>query len=787
MGIKLEYNFKLIEEKNNILTFKLDSPYFEAQLAILEEDIFKVTMLNNGKINMNKTWTVAPGLEDIPTEGRNRFDYTLYSLPKYNLKKEGNFVTLSTSKLTAKIDLNGFKITWFGFKDGEWIKIASDRKTQAYNFNYWGDEIYHYLERELEEQYFGFGERTGKVNKHFRRMRMVNVDPMGYDAEWTDAMYKHTPFYITRNSKTEYNFGIFYDNFSTVTMEMGTELDNYHGLYRYFNAKSGDLDYYVIAGPHIKDVTERFSWLTGKTIFTPKWSIGYSGSTMTYTDLPDAQKQMNNFLNDCKKHNIPCDSFQLSSGYTSIGDKRYVFNWNTDKFPDAKGFSSHYHDNGINLCANIKPCFLHDHPLFKELDDKGYFIKERDSNNTELVQFWDDNGAYLDFTNIEAFKWWKSKVKTQLLDYGIDSTWNDNNEFEIWDGKAKCNGFNTSTDIEMLKPIQTLLMMKASYEAQKEYAPEKRPYLISRAGCPGMQRYVQTWSGDNRTDWKTIKFNNYMAISLSLSGVYNIGHDVGGFSGAAPSPELFVRWIQNGIFYPRFTIHSWNDDKTVNVPWMYPEVIKHVSKAMSFRRMITPYIYNLIHKSSTEYSPIIKPTFYNYESDLNTFKENEEFLLGDSMLVASIMEEGAESKNIYLPEGNSWYYYNTNEIYNGGQIVTVQACLNDFPLLIKEGAIIPINNTEYTFETKNNDYRAFLVYAHTNIGEASYTLFEDDGLTEKYKSGECANIKVTLQTTKNDIIVTITAKGDKRFIQKDYPIKLIDSKNRNLIVKYSDL
>ena len=115
-------------------------------------------------------------------------------------------------------------------------------------------------------------------------------------------------------------------------------------------------------------------------------------------------------------------------------------------------------------------------------------------------------------------------------------------------------------------------MLKSSFAAQKEFAPNLRPYLISRSGCPGIQRYVQTWTGDNRTEWKTLKFNNYMAIGLSLSGVYNLGHDVGGFSGLAPDPELFVRWVQNGIFYPRFTIHSWNDDKTVNVPWMYPEV-----------------------------------------------------------------------------------------------------------------------------------------------------------------------------------------------------------------------
>lgn len=779
MGIRLEYLFKLVENKDNVLKFKLENPHVEAQIAVLEQDIIKVTFMNEGKLKMEKTWTVAPNLEDIPAEGRNRLDYSLFSKPAFILSQDEKTVTIETEQLKAIINLNGMKIKWLGKKDGNWIDIAQDRKTQAYNFSYWGDENFHYLERNLDEEYFGFGEKTGKVNKHFRRMRMMNVDPMGYDAEWSDPLYKHTPFYITRNKKSGYSFGIFYDNFSTATFEMGTEIDNYHGPYRYYNSKDGDLDYFVIAGPTVKNVTERFSWLTGKTIFSPKWSIGYSGSTMTYTDAPDAQKQMDNFLNDVIKHNIPCDSFQLSSGYTSIGDKRYVFNWNTEKFPDVKGFTKKYHDNGIKLCANIKPCFLHDHPHFKELEESGYFITERDSTKPELVQFWDDNGAYLDFTNKNAFNWWKEKVKKQLLDYGIDSTWNDNNEYEVWDGKAKCNGFGTTTDIEQIRPIQTLLMMKASFEAQSEYNKNLRPYLISRAGCPGMQRYVQTWSGDNRTEWKTIRFNNYMAIGLSLSGVYNVGHDVGGFSGMAPNPELFVRWVQNGIFYPRFTIHSWNDDKTVNVPWMYPEVMNEIKKAMDFRREITPYIYNLIYRAHTKYTPIMKPTFYDFESDIKTFQENDEFLLGDSMLVASVVTEGEREREIYLPAGASWYNHHTNELFAGGEKITVEAGLDIFPLMIKEGAIIPINDTvEYDFASKDRDERAFRVYAHRDTGESIYESFEDDGTTKNYLDGKYATITVQLKTTEEKVIVTITSNGDKEFIQDNYKIYVVDHKNR---------
>lgn len=153
-------------------------------------------------------------------------------------------------------------------------------------------------------------------------------------------------------------------------------------------------------------------------------------------------------------------------------------------------------------------------------------------------------------------------MTTQLLEMGIDSTWNDNNEFEVWDGEARCHGFGQTIAIKHIRPVMPLLMMRASMEAQQRFAPEKRPYLISRSGCAGMQRYVQTWSGDNRTSWDTLRYNTRMGLGMSLSGLYNLGHDVGGFSGDKPDPELFVRWVQNGVMHPRFTIHSWNDDHT---------------------------------------------------------------------------------------------------------------------------------------------------------------------------------------------------------------------------------
>ncbi|MDF1510023.1 glycoside hydrolase family 31 protein [Robertmurraya sp. DFI.2.37] len=783
MSLREIYQFRFLNRNNNTLSFQLEDSDITARVFVLEQDLIRVMMTKGERPEVKNTWLVAPGMDDVPLKGRDRFDLSPFSLPEYKVQEGEQLFVVETEVLKLQIQLDGFQITWFA-KDGSGNvqQIAADRSTQAYNFDgSLGEGIFHYLQRTNEEQYFGLGEKAGEMDRYGKRYRMLSVDPMGYDAQYTDPLYKHIPFYITRNKQSNISFGIFYDNMAQSIFDMGNEMDNYHGWYRYYQSFAGDLDYYIILGPEVKDVVKKYSWLTGKTIFAPKWSFGYSGSTMTYTDAPDAQNQLKKFIAKCEEHDIICDSFQLSSGYTSIGDKRYVFNWNTDKFPDAKGFIKEYHEKGVRLCANIKPALLKDHPAFNELKEKKMFIMDG-AEEPEIVQFWDEVGSYVDFTNEEAVQWWKQKVTEQLLEYGIDSTWNDNNEFEIWSKDATVNGFGEEKSFEVVRSLQPLLMMKASYEAQKEYAPEVRPYLISRSGSPGMQRYVQTWSGDNYTSWKSLKYNIKMGLGLSLSGIYNIGHDIGGFSGMAPEPELLVRWVQNGIFHPRFTIHSWNDDKSVNVPWMYEETTGYIRDLIKFRHRITPYLYTALYNAHENYEPILRPTFYEFEHDVKTFEENDDFMLGEAMLVASVVEKGQTERPVYLPKyEGGWYDYHTSQWYEGGQTVTVPAPLDYNPLLIKGGSIIPINDADSSFANKEKDERGFLLFPHKGAGTASYKLYEDDGISANYQENHTV-VSLQMNTDQESIQISYQIEGNYKLPYESIRFYLPKLEQRTLYV-----
>ena len=595
-----------------------------AHVFVLEDDVMRVLLLPGGVVTSPPSWAIAPGQADIAETGRDRMDTQGFACPDYVLAEAEGLLTVETRRLRLEIRLEGFFCTWFQRCGGEWgeawREIEADRPTQAYNFGWWDEATYHYLCRREGERIYGLGERAGAMDRAGRRFALTNLDPMGYDAENSDPLYKAIPWLLVTAPETGAH-GLFYDMTADLAFDFGKEHDNYHRPYRYVRAERGDLDYYVIAGPDAGAVVRRFTWLTGRPALMPRWALGYSGSTMTYTDAPDAQGRMGEFIEGLRAHDIGCTSFHLSSGYTSIGDKRYVFHWNHDKFPDVDGFVASYLRAGVRLVANIKPALLHDHPRFAELAEAGLLVHNGAGEPVEC-QFWDEIGAYVDFTNPAAAAWWQGQVTEQLLAHGIAATWNDNNEYEIWDKRARVHGFGIERPAADMRVVQTLLMMRASQAAQLANAPEARPYLVTRAGMAGMQRYAQTWSGDNFTSWKTLRFNQKMGLGLALSGVSNSGHDIGGFSGPAPEPELLLRWIQAGIVMPRFSIHSWNSDRTVNEPWMYPEIIPQVSRLMGLRQQLVPLLYDLLWRHHAEFEPVIRPLWLDHPGDAAAWEDD---------------------------------------------------------------------------------------------------------------------------------------------------------------------
>ncbi|MHA6345285.1 glycoside hydrolase family 31 protein [Roseivivax sp. CAU 1761] len=698
------------------------------RLRVLDEALIRVSLLKDGAWRLGRSWAVAPEGE-TPWEGRDRDGDAGFACPAAQVTQDGDRLVIQTGTLRLTVS-TPLHLSWAAQIDGAWHTFVEERPTGGTLLGVKDHKHQHYLRRYAGEPVHGLGEKTGDLNRAGRRFEMRNLDAMGYDAETTDPLYKHVPFTMTRTEEAG-AWSIFYDNFASCWLDLGNELDNYHLPYRGYRAEDGDLDYYVRWAPELLDLVKGQVRLTGGTAFPPRWTLGYSGSTMSYTDAPDAQAQLEGFLAKLAEHDLPCDSFQMSSGYTSIGPKRYVFNWNTEKVPDIDAMAARFHDAGVHLIANIKPCLLQDHPRYDEVAAAGLFVRDSQAwERPERSVFWDDEGSHLDFTNPEAVAWWQDGVTRQLLEHGIGSTWNDNNEYEIWDAAAPCHGFGSPVEIGLIRPIMPILMTRASFEAQRAHAPERRPYLITRSGAPGLQRYAQTWSGDNRTEWKTLRYNIRTGLGMSLSGFYNIGHDVGGFAGPRPGPELFLRWVQNGIFHPRFTIHSWNDDATVNEPWMYPEILPQIRDALALRYRLIPYIYTLLWDAVMADEPMLRPVFLDHPDDPQAWVECDEFLLGRDLLVANVIEAAATERRVRLPEnGTGWWQLASGTWHAPGATVTVPVDLSSMPLFARAGSVIPVSTGAMRAAPEADRGRELWLFPEPETGGAAGRLYEDDGVS----------------------------------------------------------
>jgi len=743
--------FHLAEQDGAHLVLKAEGGE-TAHIFVLEPDIVRVMVLPDGEVRFSRTWAIAPGQADVAYEGRDRFDLDGFSLPPFALTSDDQGLVLTTEWLRLELAWRNLRCRWSMRVGDGWQAIAADRPTQAYDFGWWDGRPRHYLQTLAGEAYYGLGERSGPMNRAGRRFRLTNLDAMGYDAETSDPLYKHIPFYMTRTGEGA-AFGLFYDTLSDCEFDFGGERDNYHGLYRGFVAEHGDLDYYVIAGPAPLEVTRRFTWLTGKPARMPDWALAYSGSTMAYTDAPDAQARMGEFLELCAEHDIPCESFHLSSGYTSIGDKRYVFHWNRDKFPEPAAFVSDYAARGVRLCANIKPCLLRDHPLFEQARTAGYLISEPDGA-PHWVQFWDQVGAYIDFTNPDAAAWWKAQVTTSLLDYGVAATWNDNNEYEIASPRARIAGFGQPRAAAACKPLQPLLMMRASREAQIAHAPNVRPMVVTRSGAVGMHRYAQTWSGDNTTAWKTLRWNSRMGVGLSLSGVSSFGHDIGGFAGPRPDRELFLRWVAAGVLLPRFSIHSWNDDGSANEPWMHPDAVGAVRGLLGLRHRLTPYLKECLRRYAEDYEPVLRPVWATFPDQPAAWRDQDAFMLGADLLAAPAFDPGVTQVETILPRGADWQDWWTGRRFAGGRTVSLEAPLDRTPLLVRAGAVIPLNLAPAHFG--RHEFVRGVWIAAPEVGAIGGGWVEDDG---EHIDGPSAAWRVEGEADGRGITLSVSVSG----------------------------
>ena len=614
----------------------------------------------------------------------------------------------------------------------------------------------HTSEISPEDCFYGFGEKSGSFNKAQKFMSMSPKDAMGYNPRETDSLYKHIPFYIKLNRGTRKAVGYFYHNTCECDFDMGREKSNYWKPHSRYRTDGGDIDLFLIAGPSVRQVVERYTDLTGKSAMLPRYALGYLGSSMYYPELDnDCDDAILDFIDTTREEKIPVDGFQLSSGYCTVetdkGIKRCVFTWNKKRFKDPREFFAQMEKRGVTVSPNVKPGILLIHPKLDEMKAKGMFIKASGSDEPGIGTWWGGKGVFADFTNPCTRTYWKEMLKENVLEYGTSSVWNDNCEYDsLVDKDCRCDFEGKGGTIGQLKSVMSNIMCHITDEAIHETFTNTRPYIVCRSGHCGIQRYAQTWAGDNLTCWDSLKYNIATILGMSLSGVANQGCDIGGFYGPSPEAELMVRWIQNGIFQPRFSIHSTNTDNTVTEPWMYGDCTDYIREAIGLRYQLSPYLYSLMERAHETGLPIMEPMCSAFQEDVKCYEEGVDFMLGDSLLVANVVEKGAVSRKVYLPEGETFYDFYTRAAYEGGRTVELPVDLGSIPLFVRSGAIIPMAEDRLdNLKTQQAEHLRILCAADR---DGRFELYEDDGISMDYEKGGCLKTSITMTAGERTVL-----------------------------------
>ena len=682
---------------------------------------------------------------------------------------EKDSITFTTAKLRLVVDKNPLS---FKLYNGEGELLYSDLPGNPFVLDS-NHRVVHYSRMEEDDCFYGFGEKTGLLNKNKEFIRQRATDALGYDATKMDTLYKHIPFYIRLSRQTKKAVGLFYHNFYESVFNMGREKSNYWPRYTYWQADGGDIDLFLIGGDTLARIVDNYTLLTGRPALLPKRALGYQGSSMYYPELEkDSDDAVLEFIDTVKEEGFPIDGFHLSSGYTSYNNKRCVFTWNTTRFKDPKGYFAAMNEKGAQNVPNVKPGILLCHPWFSEFEGKDVFVKEAESDHYSVGKWWGGDGAFWDYTKESARKIWKEYLIENVIGVGTNSVWNDNCEYDsLLDKDSRCDFDGKGGTIGQLKPIMSTIMCKIGGDAVVEHDPNARPYVVCRSGSAGIQKYAQNWCGDNYTSWTSLQYNIPIITGMGLSGQTNEGADIGGFAGPAPDEELFVRWVQNGVFQPRFSIHSASNDNTVTEPWMYRDSADLIRNAILLRYRLAPYLYSAEYEASQTGAPIMRALVYEFQNDPNVYDESFEFLYGRDILVANVIEPGATTRKVYLPAGCKWYDWNNNfTCYEGGQTIEVPVTLETIPMFLREGAIVPMALNQLM--SMERDHATGLHITMVPGEERTYVLYDDDGVTNDYKKGLCR--KTTIHMSGTDVVkVDFSSEGEYTDFVKDMEVEMV--------------
>ena len=670
------------------------------------------------------------------------------------INDEPSCYEIFTSKLRIRINKNPMQLQIFD----KWQKLVfSDYKDKGHVANASSVKAYKMLRD--DEQFFGLGEKTGRLNRRGRSCKMWNSDRPCYSVT-EDPLAKSIPFFMS-----SYRYGIFLDNTYKTEFKFGTESNEYYS----FEAPDGAFVYYFIFGKDYKEIHQQYIALTGKPIMPPKWAFGFAQCRGLYTK----QAQALEIAAEFRKRRIPCDII-----YQDIGWTQYLqdFAWRKENYSDPKSMLETLKKQGFKMIVSQDPVVSQaNEKQWREADKAGYFVKDaRNGKTYDMPWPWGGNCGVIDFSVPEVADWW-GKYQQKPVDDGIGGFWTDMGE-PAWSNEEDVDRLNMKHYIGMHDEIHNvygLIWDKVVKEEFEKRNPNRRIFQMTRSAYAGLQRYTFGWTndsgnGDNVLEgWDRLENQVAVGISAGLGGIPFWTTDISGYCGDITdyraASELYTRWMQFGIFCPLSRAHHEGDNAVE--PWMFdPEAEKNCKSAIELKYRLFPYLYTYARKAHDTGLPITRGLFMEYPNEAEAAKIDNQFIFGEEILVAPTLKKGERVKQVYLPEGEWIDFNDKTTVYRGGQTIAYPSPLSVIPIFVKKGSIIPMMPVMQYIHEKQ-DYQLF-VHIFPNHRGASFELYEDEGENLDYLKEIYSKTLFECIASPDDYTTTIKPE-DKGFIQCD--------------------
>ncbi|WP_242096829.1 TIM-barrel domain-containing protein [Sphingomonas sp. CROZ-RG-20F-R02-07] len=662
----------------------------------------------------------------------------------FTVVESGDETRLTTAAITVTLDRIHLRMT---IADRAGHVLLDDAPGDALAFDTAGG--FHVRKAMPNDaHFFGLGDKTGPLDRRGGAFTLWNSDSFGFGPA-TDPLYKSVPFVIGLQDGGT-SFGLFLDDTWRSNFDFGkAERDTWS-----FGAEGGPLDYYVMAGAGPKAIVQDYTYLTGRPPLTPLWALGFQQSHWSYM----TQGEVQGIADRLRRDHIPADALWLDIDYQ---DRDRPFTVDTKAFPDLPGLVRSLATQDLHLVA-ITDLHIADAPgqgyaAYDSGNAADIFVKRPDGR-PYVGPVWPGPSVFPDFSRPKARAWWGNQFRA-LVGMGVSGFWNDMNEPSVFDTPTKTMpldvrhrieepGFapRTATHAEMHN-VYGLLNTRATYEGVLALAPDRRPFVMTRASYAGGQRYAATWTGDNLSSWAHLNLSTTQLISLGLSGFAYAGDDIGGFAGDAPSPELLTRWIEVGAFNPIFRDH-YQKDKPAQEVWVHgPEQEAIRRRYIEERYRLLPYLYALADENSRTGLPLMRPVFLDYPGVVakgdHLGGTEQQFMLGDDLLVAP--PPTPESPAAYtnpLP-GSGWYDYWTGQRISAAA-TNEKPTLDRLAVFVRPGAIVPRQPlVQATGEVPKGNL-ALGVYPGA---DCRGSLYLDDGVSFAYRHGDYLRQRVTCDAT----------------------------------------